>query len=128
MSRTYSPSSRRDYVIDLYHDAGFVPRAYLADLEYGCFDYRLFEFRRAHVRYHGLVYQMGNSAYHQFVYQTLLRHPGVVTLHDLSLVNFQVWYARQPGVAADYLLDQIDAGAAEAADWGSPPGCPRPRR
>ncbi len=44
---------------------------------------------------------MGNSQYHGYMYQILLRHPGVVTLHDFGLAGFHFWYARQPGVDAD---------------------------
>ena len=36
------------------------------------------------------VYQMGNSHYHGYMYETLLRHPGIVTLHDLGLAGLPV--------------------------------------
>ncbi len=34
---------------------------------------------------HVLVYQVGNSPHHDFLYPTLFRHPGVLVLHDLVL-------------------------------------------
>ena len=40
---------------------------------------RLFEFRARVLRYHGVLYQMGNSEYHRFLYEKLRIHPGVVT-------------------------------------------------
>ncbi len=34
------------------------------------------------------LYQMGNSAHHETIYQMFLRYPGLVTLHDYSLYHF----------------------------------------
>lgn len=39
-----------------------------------------------------IIYQLGNSPAHDFMAQSLLKYPGLVVLHDLSLHNF---YARQ---------------------------------
>ena len=50
---------------------------------------------------------MGNASYHRFIYETLLRYPGVVTLHDVALAGFHVWYATQPGVAPDHLESEL---------------------
>jgi hypothetical protein len=73
---------------------------------------------------------MGDSACHRFVYETLLRHPGLVTLHDFSLAGFQDWYARQPGMPPDYLACEIDPACTRKArewrsllkQWASEPG------
>lgn len=56
------------------------------------------------------LYQMGNSRWHETIYQTLCRFPGVVTLHDLNLHHFMSdraarrgnydLYAREMGYAA----------------------------
>ena len=89
---------KRRYTIDLYHDAGYVPHIGLRSPDFGCYDYRLFERNARVLDYHALVYQMGNSPYHGYMYETLLRHPGIVTLHDLGIADFHFWYAQQPGV------------------------------
>jgi hypothetical protein len=31
------------------------------------------------------LYQIGNNRYHDFVYETALRHPGVVVMHESNL-------------------------------------------
>ena len=31
------------------------------------------------------LYQIGNNGYHDFVYETALRHPGVVVMHESNL-------------------------------------------
>jgi glycosyltransferase involved in cell wall biosynthesis/SAM-dependent methyltransferase len=36
-------------------------------------------------RYDAVLYQMGNNGFHDFVYETALRHPGVVVLHESNL-------------------------------------------
>jgi glycosyltransferase involved in cell wall biosynthesis len=74
------------YTIDLYHDAGYVPELGLSGHDFAAYDGRLFERNHAVLNYHATVYQMGNSvAYHGYLYDRLLRHPGVVTLHDFFL-------------------------------------------
>jgi glycosyltransferase involved in cell wall biosynthesis/SAM-dependent methyltransferase len=36
-------------------------------------------------RFDAALYQIGNNPYHDFVYQTALRHPGVVVMHEANL-------------------------------------------
>jgi glycosyltransferase involved in cell wall biosynthesis/SAM-dependent methyltransferase len=36
-------------------------------------------------RYDMALYQIGNNGYHDFVYETALRHPGVVVMHESNL-------------------------------------------
>jgi glycosyltransferase involved in cell wall biosynthesis len=74
------------YTIDLYHDAGYLPDLRLSGHDFAAYDGRLFERNQAVLNYHAIVYQMGNAmAYHGYLYDLLLRHPGVVTLHDFFL-------------------------------------------
>ncbi len=83
----------RSYAVDLYHEPGFLPDLALRPGEFGCYDARLFR-RQASVRgYRTVLYQMGNSHYHRAVYETMLTHPGIVTLHDFCLSGFHAWYS-----------------------------------
>jgi glycosyltransferase involved in cell wall biosynthesis len=109
---------KRRYVIDLYHDLGYVPHMALGAHDLACYDYRLFERNARALGYHAVVYQVGNSPYHAYMYDTLLRHPGIVTLHELNLVNLHFEYARRPGVdGMAHLGRELEAfcgaGAAE---------------
>ncbi|HEV3165809.1 MAG TPA: glycosyltransferase [Isosphaeraceae bacterium] len=118
------------YAIDLYHDLGYVPDLGLGSHEFGCFDFRLFERNAALIDYRAILYQMGNSVYHKFVYDTLWKHPGIVTLHDFCLSAFHYWYAHLPGSAPDYferVLSNFCSGRAEELiaqipDWALEPG------
>src|SRR5690348_15854043 len=38
-------------------------------------------------RYDVLLYQVGNNGYHGFVYETALRHPGVLVMHESNLLH-----------------------------------------
>ena len=57
---------RQTYTIDLYHETGYVPELGLASDEYACCDGRLFGRHAAVKDYHAVVYQMGNSRYHNY--------------------------------------------------------------
>ena len=122
---------KRRYTIDLYHDAGYVPHIGLRSPDFGCYDYRLFERNARVLDYHALVYQMGNSPYHGYMYETLLRHPGIVTLHDLGIADFHFWYAQQPGVDGNaHIRREFEAFCGAGADevlralaaWAGMPG------
>jgi glycosyltransferase involved in cell wall biosynthesis len=107
------------YAIDLYHDTGYVPHIGLRSSDFGCYDYCLFERRAGLLGYHALVYQMGNSPYHGYMYDIILRHPGIVTLHDLGIAGFHGWYAQQPGVDSDtYLRREFEAYFGAEVDRG----------
>jgi glycosyltransferase involved in cell wall biosynthesis len=54
-----------------------------------------------------VVYQMGNSRYHQFLYETMLRHPGVVTLHDFCLAGFHLLYGIRLGRERDFIRAEL---------------------
>jgi glycosyltransferase involved in cell wall biosynthesis len=105
------------YTIDLYHDAGCLPHIGLRSPEFGCYDYRLFERQARALGYHALVYQMGNSHYHNYMYDILLRHPGIVTLHDLGLADFHFAYARSLGAEGDaHIRREFEAFCGAGAD------------
>ena len=119
------------YTIDLYHDAGYLPHIGLASPDFGCYDFRLFERNAQVLGYHALVYQMGSSQYHGYMYETLLRHPGIVTLHDLGVAGFHFWYAQQPGVDGNaHIRREFEAFCGAKADlalrsmaaWADAPG------
>ena len=82
-----------DYRIELFHDSGYVPDAGLGATGLSCHDYRLFARYARHRDYRAVIYQMGNSFYHNFIYDMMSSHPGIVTLHDFYLGGFQYWRA-----------------------------------
>jgi glycosyltransferase involved in cell wall biosynthesis len=103
------------YSIELYHDGGYTPDLGFPLLSY---DHRLFPRRNRVLSYHAVVYQMGNSAYHRFVYESLLRHPGIVTLHDFFLGGFHAEYGSWLGDVRNHLCRELRRERARL-DWES---------
>jgi glycosyltransferase involved in cell wall biosynthesis len=98
---------KQTYAIDMYHATGYVPEPALAEGGLACCDARLFPRQAAARDYHAIVYQMGNSRYHRFLYDTLLRHPGVVTLHDVFLGGFHMIYGHQKGREREFIRKEL---------------------
>ena len=121
---------KQHFRIDLYHDEGYLPQLSVTAAEFGCRDRRLFEcFSRA-AEYAGIVYQMANTHFCAYVYDTLLKHRGVVVLHDFALPEFHLGYALRPGAPADFLAAEIAFESAALVDeyrsssdaWRAEPG------
>ncbi len=49
-----------------------------------------------------IVYQFGNSPFHQHMFDLLQRHPGVVVLHDFYLGNILYWMISHELLADDF--------------------------
>ena len=120
---------RKTYSIDLFHDCGYLPEPALASQEFMSCDARHFGRFASVKKYHAIVYQMGNSHYHDFLYSVMLHHPGVVTLHDFCLAGFHLNYGRKIGrgigLARDELLrwypEHRQAILNAFVEWGDDP-------
>lgn len=57
--------------------------------------------------YDAIIYQMGNSPAHAYMYDLALREPGIVVLHDVVLHHLRLWMAVNGGRARrrDYAAD-----------------------
>lgn len=118
------------YAIDLYHDAGYIPEPALAGADFGAFDHRLFERNAAVLGYRGILYQMGNSWYHRFIYEAMRRHPGITTQHDFCLTGFQWWYSHELDGTCEHFEAEVrhhhpvraDRYLALLPDWMREPG------
>lgn len=107
---------KKTYTIDLYHDVGYRPDVALLGDEFDCLDARLFNVYKNVHDYRAVVYQMGNSRYHRYFYETMLRHPGVATLHDFCLAGFHLHYGHQRGEEREYIRNELALWYPEHAD------------
>jgi glycosyltransferase involved in cell wall biosynthesis len=129
-SRRLLESLKELYTIDLFHDASYFPRLGLGAHEFSYYDYRLFPRFQRSANYAGIVYQMGNSGFHGFVYDTLLEYPGLVVLHDFVLTDLHYWYSLQPGADKEFLPREIERESPALAEeyrmsgtsWANEPG------
>jgi glycosyltransferase involved in cell wall biosynthesis len=121
---------KQHFCIDLYHDHDYLPELSVSSCDFACRDHRLFDrFQRA-TDYAGIVYQMANTPMCAYLYEILLRHPGVVVLHDYALPEFHFGYSFRPGVPADFIAREIDLQSPELAEqyrasidaWRAEPG------
>lgn len=71
--------------IDLIIDKGYIPSSEFIKKNFNIISYDKFE-----NRYDVLLYHMGNNPYHEYIYKTALKHPGVVVLHDPFLHHLQI--------------------------------------
>ena len=98
---------RRDYRIDLFHDGAYAPLPSLAEPDFAAADIRLLPRLAARRGYRAIVYQMGNSSFHQFLYPALREIPGIVTLHDLCLAGFHMVWGRDFGLGDRPFRDEM---------------------
>ncbi|HWB10468.1 MAG TPA: glycosyltransferase [Pirellulales bacterium] len=121
---------KHHFWIDLYHDHDYLPELGVSSCEFACRDHRLFDrFQRA-TEYAGIVYQMANTHMCAYLYDMLLRHPGVVVLHDYALPEFHFGYALRPAAPADFIAREIALESPELGEqyrtsadaWRAEPG------
>lgn len=69
--------------IDVYIDQGVKPTNPGLINNFDCFSYDQYK-KNAH-NYDIPLYQMGNSGYHGYIYDSLIKYPGITVLHDIYL-------------------------------------------
>lgn len=66
-----------------------------------------FERNHAARPYDLIVYQMGNSPAHAYMWPLALRHPGLLVLHDYVLHHLNVWMAVNRGGVKQYQAEML---------------------
>ena len=89
----------RDRVVDLFTTAAGAPRPAGAS---GVFDARDFVARQQAAPYDLIVYHLGAAPCHDDVWPFLVRHPGLVVLHDDNLHDARARVLLAHGRAGDY--------------------------
>lgn len=108
----------RYWPIDVFVD-GYVPAPFQASGSVRIFSAREFERRDKRTAYAIVVYQFGNSPAHAYMYETALRRPGVVVLHDTVLHHLILSMVSRRGGAARYralLARQYGAAGVRTAE------------
>ena len=106
---------RKHYAIDVYHHDKYIPDVTWNNQAESVASISMFQRLMCWRDYRGLVYQMGNSQYHQYLYPMLLRHPGVTTLHDFCLGGFHLWYGHTLGRQREHFAEQLALSSPEKA-------------
>ncbi|MEH2029834.1 MAG: glycosyltransferase [Nostoc sp.] len=82
------PSLGQHINLDLYHDDSYLPDINISN---NFFSHSKFEERFRYQGYEGIIYQIGNSSYHSYMYSQLMRYSGISVLHDYylgGLINY----------------------------------------
>src|SRR5436309_1793245 len=81
--------------IDLFVDRGYKPSNREIAGKFDVLPGR--DFSRVASGYDSVVYQMGNSPAHAYIYEALLKHPGVVVMHEFILHHLRIWMTLNGG-------------------------------
>lgn len=92
----------RDWPIDIFVD-GYSPSPFEPFGQLRVISAREFERRDKRESYACVVYQLGNSPAHAYMYDVALRRPGVVVLHDTVLHHLRLSMIGGRGGAARYI-------------------------
>ena len=87
------------YNIDIFIDDG-----YEVDIDFD-HETRIFnhsEFNKHVYEYKEVIYQVGNSVYHTYMFEYIKKHPGVVVLHDYNMHG--IYRAYSVSIKGDYDL------------------------
>ncbi len=76
-----------------------------------------FRWLAEHGHYDSIIYCMGNSTFHDYVYELLKEHPGIVWLHDVRLTYFYHWYYSQLGRDLSTLPEELLPWARRYPDY-----------
>ena len=112
------------YDIEIFVDDGCLPSTSLLT-RYAIYNYRAFERRHATEPFDTVIYQLGASPFHLYMYEPLQKTPGIVVLHDLSW-SYALYASmqHQPGLK-DFKRELLyTEGSGAVREFGSirPPG------
>lgn len=92
--------------LDLYHDKGYSPEANL-DSNYQIFPHHKFEEKARVENYETVIYQIGNSDHHCYIYQQLMQYPGISVLHDYYLAGMIKYMDHHPEFSVTFSQELI---------------------
>ncbi len=116
---------KNDYNVEVFVDDGYLPDAAIWQST-RVNHHTAFARRHAQAPFDVIVYQMGASEYHWYMYEPLKRWPGLVMLHDLTWSHVQhLMHHRHSDMKAfRALIGSLEGQAGVAAFdaiWSAPP-------
>jgi len=103
--------------IDLFID-GYDPDKRAIPDNISVYHYREFEWLNRLRSYDLVVYHIGNSKHHQYMYPVLFRYPGVVILHDVNLHRARAYKHLNSNKLGDYLDEMRYCHGSTGEDVG----------
>ncbi|MCL5256414.1 MAG: glycosyltransferase family 4 protein [Chloroflexi bacterium] len=103
--------------IDLFVD-GYRPSNPGISQSFGIYNHKKFDRLMEERRYDAIVYHMGNSPAHAYIYQMLFKRSGIVVLHDVVLHHLITWMAVHQGKIRRYLQEMEALYGQEGLELG----------
>jgi glycosyltransferase involved in cell wall biosynthesis len=99
------PYLSKHFCIDLYLDSGYQPTNPAVTQTCQWYDHQLFEQQIETEPYLIVLYQLGNSSYHAYMIDYILKYGGILTLHDYGLGGLINWLSSVLAPASPNRLD-----------------------
>jgi glycosyltransferase involved in cell wall biosynthesis len=110
----------RHFRIDFFYEGNYRPNASHQVGDHHFYDARMFPVYQRVKQYTGRLYQVGNSEYHRYFYQTMLNHPGVMVLHDMFLGGLHHTRSLMPGADPQSVRNEIKYELAHHPELSMP--------
>ena len=104
----------REVNVDLFINRGYKPSNPRITERFKVLPGR--DFGRVADRYGSIVYQVGNSPAHAYIYEALLKYSGVVVMHEFVLHHLRQWMALNGGKHKAYMGLMEDKYGAEGRE------------
>lgn len=105
--------------IDIFLADGYVCNDEFLTSNFDFYSYRDFEQLNHVKKYDSMVYQMGNSDHHTYIYDLIKKYPGVVVLHDVFLSNLMYWlFARNKPSLEEFIEEMIYSHGDAGREFG----------
>jgi glycosyltransferase involved in cell wall biosynthesis len=72
--------------LEIFVDHGYLPTNALLH-QYHIYDHAAFERRQSQRPFDAIVYQLGVSTMHDYMYEAIRKHPGIVVIHDVNFAQ-----------------------------------------
>lgn len=92
------PILKNSLDIDIFIDNGYSPINKGIANFFDIYSHKHFEKMNKNKKYDLCLYQMGNSKYHAYMLKYLLKYPGLMVLHDLTLSGLILYFFNKDGL------------------------------
>ncbi len=96
------------FQIDLYIDSNYQISSDFILKQCHWYNYHSFEQRAKDESYFAVLYQLGNSSYHAYMIDSILKYGGIITLHDYALGGLINWLSTQLPIESPNRLDLFE--------------------
>lgn len=106
-SATLLPFLSKYWDIDIFVDSGYICDDPFLTSNFKIYSYLDFEQINKQKAYDEIIYQIGNSDNHTYIFDMLKKYPGVVVLHDVFLSGIMYWQTVRLGKMNEFIEEAM---------------------